>query len=488
MTELQSSPFYIHGYNKFILDRITLPNSDKYKHKGSGVAIFLDNSYKTATKNYSLSICTADIEILTVSFSVNKIQYHIMGVYRPPNGNFTNFIQEFDKIINQANKHESLLHVIGDFNVNLLNHSTKIATTYLDSVFSNGLLPVISRPTHFQGINPTCIDHMLTNKIDDIITSGIIPYNITHHMPTFSTVNIDHVLAEPKPSRPILYVNETSINGFISDFNDRTTDLVNCDSAEDNFHKFTNIFKEHYDKWFLHEKVKKCNFVHQKSEWITPGLAKSSQMKNKLYQNWRKKRTNGNWTKYIDYKRKYDIIEAKIKYNYFDKKFNACKSNTKKVWGLVNNLLGRKKRNSVLTFTSEDAAHNFNIYFTSIASKLVADNYSPKETTANDNFKSYLGNCEATFVDVEFDICDLKQFISGLNNNKSTYFSPLALKSVSDYISPILLKLYNKCYNEGYFPGELKTAKVVPIFKKKGDKASVKLSSNIYVIYFLQTL
>ena len=93
-----------------------------------------------------------------------------------------------------------------------------------------------------------------------------------------------------------------------------------------------------------------------------------------------------------------------------------------------------------------------------------------------------MSNCEAEIVNTEFDLCDLKKFISALNNNKSTYYSPIALKKVSDDIAPFLIKLYNKCYSEGYFPRELKTAKVVPVFKNKGD---IKDTSNYRPISLL---
>ena len=107
------------------------------------------------------------------------------------------------------------------------------------------------------------------------------------------------------------------------------------------------IFKELYDKWFVHKKPTRCKNVHVKSEWITPALAKSSDTKNTLYQQWRKHRTNKNWNLYITYKRKLDTLKNKVKYDYYTKKFINCKSNTKKVWQLINHVLGRKKRNSV---------------------------------------------------------------------------------------------------------------------------------------------
>ena len=72
-------------------------------------------------------------------------------------------------------------------------------------------------------------------------------------------------------------------------------------------------------------------------------------------------------------------------------------------------------------------------------------------------------------VESEFKIEDLNDIFMGLNNSKSTYYSPKVLKSVKDYISPTLIKLFNKCYLEGYFTYDLKTAKVISISKNKGD-------------------
>ena len=238
-------------------------------------------------------------------------------------------------------------------------------------------------------------------------------------------------------------------------------------TEKDSFHTFTNIFKELYDKWFLHDKAARCSNVHVKSEWITPALAKSSETKNILYQNWRKHRTSQNWNLYIVYRRKLDNLKGKVKYDYYHNKFLNCKNNTKKIWQLINQVLGRKKRNSVLHFKTEDASHNFNKYFTSIASNLISENY-PVSANSTDEFRQYLKPQTALYSHTKFETSDLKSLINGLNNNKSTYFSPRVLKQLSDFIAPTVINLYNKCYDEGYYPDDLKTAKVLPLFKNIG--------------------
>ena len=78
---------------------------------------------------------------------------------------------------------------------------------------------------------------------------------------------------------------------------------------------------------------------------------------------------------------------------------------------------------------------------------------------------------------------DLEHFISQLDNNKSTYFSPMVLKSISKKLCPMLTVLFNKCHSEGYFPDELKVAKVIPLYKNKG---SIKEISNYRLLQCCQ--
>ena len=79
-----------------------------------------------------------------------------------------------------------------------------------------------------------------------------------------------------------------------------------------------------------------------------------------------------------------------------------------------------------------------------------------------DESRNSLDNCV-------FDVDDVKWIIDNLNNSKYKYFSPRILKLVCSHISPLLTHLFNKCIHDGYFPDELKIAKVIPLYKNKGE-------------------
>ena len=222
---------------------------------------------------------------------------------------------------------------------------------------------------------------------------------------------------------------------------------------------------------------KKCKNPHSKSEWITIGLAKSCETKNKLYLTWRKNRSAKNWTTYQNYKHKLDKIIRKAKFDYYDNKFLSCKSDLKSTWRNINQILGRKRRNCLLTFNSPDASHNFNKYFTSIANNLLNKNYTGSNDS-NLSHRKYLSPNVNTLEDTSFDVKDLEQLIKNLNNNKCNYFSPRVLKGISSQICPVLIQLFNKCHAEGYFPEELKVAKVIPLYKNKGKISDISRVGN----------
>ena len=63
-----------------------------------------------------------------------------------------------------------------------------------------------------------------------------------------------------------------------------------------------------------------------------------------------------------------------------------------------------------------------------------------------------------------------RKIISKFKNKGNTSHDGISkeiIESCSPVIEPYLVELFNKCLNEKKFPDEMKTAKIVPFFKKK---------------------
>ena len=155
------------------------------------------------------------------------------------------------------------------------------------------------------------------------------------------------------------------------------------------------------------------------------------------------------------------------RFYYYDKVFKESQKDLKKTWNLINSILGRKKSNRLLTFSNDDAAHNFNSYFVNIANDLIIKTYGSDYDVSDRSYDKYMSerqSVELTELNVTTE--NVVQIISNLNNSKGTYFSPKILKLLSPTISPVLANIFNVCAREGYFPSELKVAKVIPLYKK----------------------
>ncbi len=343
-----------------------------------------------------------------------------------------------------------------------------MCTKYLDCIFSNNYLPIISRATHFGGLNGTCIDHFLCNDLSKVSKTGIIRCNISRHLPTFLSLDFNFDSCDPRKAKPRVKVNDYLLNQFIAEFNCLSFDF-NKNSAIC-FSYFFENFRQLYDKWFLNPKPSVIKHSILRSDWISIGVAKSSDIKNKLYDKWAGNKTRNNWNKYIDYKNIFDTIKNKEKFSYYDKCFKSNQQDLKKTWKLINGILGRKRSNRLLVFPNNDAAHNFNSYFINVAKDLITRTYGSSDTpTVDHNFEKYLSPRQPNEItDCTFTDKEIEDIISKLNNSKGTYFSPRVLKLVSPVISPILAQLFNKCAKDGYFPKELKVAKVIPLYKNKG--------------------
>ena len=99
-------------------------------------------------------------------------------------------MDEFTNILNtllheRAGNNNILL--IGDFNINLLEHTTHSPTNnFLINIQTLNFLPHIARPTRFPDTfdlsEPSLLDHIYTN-FTKTFTAGVIHYPISDHLP-----------------------------------------------------------------------------------------------------------------------------------------------------------------------------------------------------------------------------------------------------------------------------------------------------------------
>ena len=88
-------------------------------------------------------------------------------MYRPPNTDIKLFNDNLEAILDTIKKENKTCYIMGDFNINILNHDTNIPTSeFVDTMFSYGYLPLINRPTRVCSTTATLIDNIYTNAYD----------------------------------------------------------------------------------------------------------------------------------------------------------------------------------------------------------------------------------------------------------------------------------------------------------------------------------
>ena len=166
------------------------------------------------------------------------------------------------------------------------------------------------------------------------------------------------------------------------------------------------------------------------------------------------------------------------KAQYYHRQFENYKSDIKKTWNQINELLSKKNKvydlpkyffdgNNILT-ENVDIANCFNNFFCNIGPSLANSIKNPQ----NKFYTDYLNqNIPSSFafstVTTEFTAKIIRKLKS---KSSSGYdgFTSIQLKYISDDIVPTLTHIINQSLRTGIFPNALKTAKITPIFKK-GD-------------------
>lgn len=487
-----SSMYQLPDYNSFY------QSTSENKQKGTGVAMYVHKSL-SATVDTHLSHLSLNLEALFLKFTNKTDTIEIGVIYRPPSGDFDQALQELDELLDNAPKN---MYISGDFNINLHDTDSSKVEKYEQLLYSRGFYPLISIATHEKpGCTPTCIDNIITNDLDNIITSGTVKDKITHHHPLFLALNTEIESNSTKTKYVQHYDYCTSnVEKFVSVLSLNLENTVIND-----FDCFADTFHDTYEKCFRLETPKLSKRTMQNNPWITPGIITSVDHCHKLYDKWVKARkikcklgeldTKGGlchcpvcntkrkeYTSYKNFRKELKNVKELAQSTYNKNKLNEVAGDSKKTWQLINKIRGKDKRQIKPKFIIDNEkvtsrriiANEFNKYFVSLAPKLNEQYLSATGELKVDpvpSFTDYLPkpNVSSIFLHdcTPDEICKL---ISELKNGKASDIPIHVIKKSSHIISPILSSLFNELMVAGSFPDRLKTGKISPIYKKENEE------------------
>ena len=334
--------FSIKNYTSFY------QNTLKGKFKGTGVAIYIKNDLNSCVIE-NACYCTPDIEsvFVEISNSSNPLIYGV--IYRPPNGEISNFLGTMNQILEALPKDN--VHIMGDFNIDLLKTADTKTAAFEDLVIVNGYAPVISIPTHErQNCKSSCIDNMLTNGIETVISSGTLPgHRIGDHIPIFEISNLN--MPKSINSAKTYQVYEFS-NSNLEKFNSCLELNFSSLIPSTNFAEFNYIYKTTLDECCKLEKPKETKRTPLNNPWITESITEAVVKKHELRKEWTDTIDESNKSgdealhkTFTDYRRVLKHVINTAKHSYTCNKIMENKGNSKKTWQIINELRGKSKKN-----------------------------------------------------------------------------------------------------------------------------------------------
>ena len=449
-------------------------------------------------------------EHLTVQIShckPNSKKYVVSNIYRPPEKFVVEldlFIGEFSDFLNSLRNYNRSTFVCGDFNINLLEiTSNHHVSEYFESICSMGYFPRITLPTRIQPPAFSLIDNILANSLDETenAISGLLINDLSDHKIIFTFHQNNSYIDKVNKFINIEKRDDSSMNKFV----DELTSLNICDKLDkqltsdpnNNYEILSGLLKYAREKHLPKKTVKYQKKRHKKSKWISNGILKSINTKDRLY----KVLVQTDPANTILYERRKEEFKQyraelrksirKAKRDYYTSIFNRHENDIRKMWGLLNETLNRNIRkqsshefslNNKTTSDPEVIANEFNQYFANIGSKLA------ENIPAAPRFDSYLNNpAETVFPFNLISEHNISNLIKKLKN-KSSYghdcLSNIMIKKAHDPLIKPLTLLINQTLSTGIFPSELKVSRVKPLFKR--GKSS--LFSNYRPISLLTSL
>lgn len=472
LTDLNVDLCHIEGYS--------LEHSSRSKLRQGGVCIFLHKSLKYKLRN-DISIFDEGLfESISVEIEAKPKNIILSEVYRVPNTNVSEFMSRYESIVKAANLEKKDVIIGTDQNLDYLKiHNHADTSHFFEMNLANGLLPCITKPTRITHTTSTLIDNIYIKSEQALQCQPIILLSyLSDHLPCLLLLKRDIV----KRSEPLI-VRKRKLDGdTITSIKQslETVDWSFIDNQDVNtgYSIFSSTVTDILDK---KAPIKTCRIRPQhviKEPWVTPGILKSSFMCDKLYRkSLGKAKTHHAYNEFINYRNIYSSIKRKAKQMFYKNKIVEFKNDSRNMWKTLKGLIGKSNDKSsisdcfvvdgIVIHDKNKISNEFCKYFSNVGST-----FASKIPPSKKSFKAYLGNyaINKTMFIQPTDTSEIAKIISSLKSKSSSGhdgINSIILKTFSSQLLEPLTMVINRSIELGKFPNELKTAKVIPIYKAK---------------------
>ena len=498
------SVYHLDGYNAEIRNRTI---------HGGGVAVYIKEHlpYVRMSKLESKTI-----EHISIDLIVNHQKYSINNFYRPPHNlahQRQEFLDEMDQTLLKLRSHRSALKLLlGDYNfgsvyaANMNLNPLPLDNKAPDMFLERGFYQQIDLPTRQVRLSSSLIDLIFTDKIDNIVLTGILP-PLSDHCGTLISVNTLCFKQKPKKFKQYQYedANWKRIKESFNELNDLDYQ-GDVDTLADMFtsrlvkmrdycvpSKEVTIYSK--DKpWFnnqVRSKLRKsqreykaykdANNQHKNSTNDNPAKRKLADIAVKKYDTYKKA------------KQEYETCARKEKRLYLQKLKQTLSNpgvSSKKKFQILNRVTNTGKNSYIPPLIDQGLV----VHKPTEKANLFNKQFAKKATLAG--YQEEAPILEPIPISSELDGLLTSYYEIGplIRSLKTSEYSPCGIPSkflqmaqerLGPPVSKPIAKLMNAVFEAGTFPKVFKVANISPIWKNKGSKTD---KANFRPISILPTL
>jgi exonuclease III len=127
--------------------------------KQGGACIFIHNTLTFTNTDLSRYCNELDLEACAIKMRISDLAFCILCIFRPPTGNFFNFLSLLESILMQLYSNVTNLIICGDININYLKSSNH--KTQLDNLLTSfNLSTAVDFPTRITKNTSTATDNI----------------------------------------------------------------------------------------------------------------------------------------------------------------------------------------------------------------------------------------------------------------------------------------------------------------------------------------
>lgn len=430
--------------------------------RGGGTAIFAKKDFNNS-KFSSITIETQCIErvceFCIAGLEINKKLYVFVCICRSPSGDFDQFLNILDEILNAVFSPKKFLIFCGDFNCDFSTNNDR-SFSLLQLFSGYGLVAHVSGATR----NDRQLDNIFSNITSESLVGQVLVTNISDHYGL--TLKFNYTGSNTVAFTKRRFFTDENITTFKNYLYGETWDeLFQVSGVDEKYECFFRTLFYYFDMSFP---VCTSRVKNAPTKWINSDIKKYSQHVKDLYVWYQHTKSPVVYQRYKEERKTYRKYLADYYSCINENRIANSKNKIKTAWNIVNTETNRKRYNTDIILKGNN---NEVIDDPKAISEIFSDQfYLPKLPLS-----SVTPVCDYKYPTIFLTPVDPMEVFRILMKMPNKYSSGLdeipiiILKHIAHLICEPLASVINECYTSGKFPSKLKTAKLTPIYKK-GDR------------------